>query len=371
METPISPATDAEVLPWDEPSWDETSDYEREWIERIKSLSEEEFGKLVDFTSRWLDNFPDVDEMKAVFYDRARRDHLALYARLGEFDEDFDDFLFNTIEKLEDFIYVGWIKRNRDKCADRSPSSTATPIPSSKPLTGVVITIGNVALPQARRVQVQLMPQPIHYETLPVAKLNSSATQVLTKVYASSPQTTTDNAEMDPNKPSAMEAQPSAPGHEPTTDRQRLTQVRTQASPPESEPDISGHYRVRNYGPPPSARSPFASASRMVLPASAPAESSFEPSPITMSDEFCKLLRKLEHHKSVVEQLLGEYEPRCAESSAEFASICKQKIDTLEETIMMLPDTASQEIVKKWRKRTVHLWKWYFSVVSAKKRAKN
>ena len=46
METPISPATDAEVLPWDEPSWDETSDYEREWIERIKSLSEEEFGKL-------------------------------------------------------------------------------------------------------------------------------------------------------------------------------------------------------------------------------------------------------------------------------------------------------------------------------------
>src|SRR5699024_5596672 len=162
---------------------------------------------------------------------------------------------------------------------------------------------------------------------------------------------------------------PSAPSYEPT-DRPRLTQVRTQASSPESEPDISGHYRVRNYGPPPSARSPFASASRMVLPASAPAESSFEPSPITMSDEFCKLLRKLEHHKSVVEQLLGEYEPRCAESSAEFASICKQKIDTLEETIMMLPDTASQEIVKKWRKRTVRLWKWYFSVVSAKKRAK-
>src|SRR5699024_4512468 len=99
-----------------------------------------------------------------------------------------------------------------------------------------------------------------------------------TKEHDLSPQTTTDNAEKDSNKPSAMEAQPSAPGHEPTTDRQRLTQVRTQNSSTESEPDISAHYRVRNYGPRPSARSPFESASRMVLPASAPAESSFEPS---------------------------------------------------------------------------------------------
>ena len=172
------------------------------------------------------------------------------------------------------------------------------------------------------------------------------------------------------NKPSAMEAQPSAPGHEPTTVCPSLAQIKMQATSPESDPDTSGHYGVRNYGPPPSTSSPFANARRMVLPDTTPAESSFEPSPMAMSDEFCKLLRKLEHHKSVVEQLLGEYEPRCAESSAEFASICKQKIDTLEETIMMLPDTASQEIVKKWRKRTVRLWKWYFSVVSAKKRAK-
>src|SRR5699024_3146559 len=44
--------------------------------------------------------------------------------------------------------------------------------------------------------------QPINFETLPVIKPNSSATQVPTKVHASSPQATT----MDSNRPSAVEA---------------------------------------------------------------------------------------------------------------------------------------------------------------------
>ena len=82
------------------------------------------------------------------------------------------------------------------------PQNAGTPNEEPKPPTGVVISSRNVALPHARHVQVRLMPQPIHYETLPVIKPNSSATQVPTKEHASSPQDTT----IDSNKPSSMEA---------------------------------------------------------------------------------------------------------------------------------------------------------------------
>src|SRR5699024_911448 len=107
MEASISSATDAETLPWKEPTWNVVSEEERAWIEHVKSLSEEEFVKLVDSIASWLDEVPNDPQCKADLYDLARRDHLPLLKR----EDEFCPLIFGTVCELEDLIYDVWLDR--------------------------------------------------------------------------------------------------------------------------------------------------------------------------------------------------------------------------------------------------------------------
>lgn len=84
-------------------------------------------------------------------------------------------------------------------------------------------------------------------------------------------------------------------------------------------------------------------------------------------EDLPKILRKLQHNETIVERLLANPEPRGSPSSVPFATVCKEKIQALEDAVFDLPDDGNfADIVREWREVTiVRLWKKYFAVAGS------